>query len=69
MSLAEDKERCAKILRERKGVTLNWLRIRNILNKNSKSSVRDALESLEGEGKIKQIDTQGIFFQATTTTV
>ena len=69
MSLAEDKDRCAKILRERKGVELNWHRIYKILNKNSKSAVKDALASLETDGRIKQTDTQGLFFQATTTTV
>jgi len=68
MSLTEDKERCAKILRERGGLSLNWHRIRRILNKNSKSAVKDALDDLVTDGRIKQTDSQGLFFAGTTTT-
>jgi len=68
MSLTEDKERCAKILRERPGVTLNWHRIYVILNKNSKSDVKTALDSLVTDGRISAKDANGLFFARTTST-
>lgn len=68
MSLAEDKERVAKLLRDRYGVSLNWHRIYNLLNKNAKIDVKNALSSLVTDGRISQKDAQGLFFACTTTT-
>lgn len=65
MTLAEDKTRVLKVLKERAAV-LNRLRIVDILNKNSKADVDAALASLTTDGKVQSEDN--IFFSAVTTT-
>jgi hypothetical protein len=68
MSLTEDKERVLKVLTERKGTTLNRLRVVDILNKNAKADVDAALGSLVTDSVVKSEDPQNIFFSAATTT-
>jgi hypothetical protein len=68
MGLAEDKTRVLKVLKERNGLVLNRLRIVDILNKNAKVDVDEALSSLVTDGTVKSEDSQNIFFSAVTTT-
>lgn len=69
MSLTEDKSRVAKVLRERKGVTMTRNRILDIINKNAEVDVDNALASLVTDGKISSKDSQSLLFAITTTTV